>query len=96
MPPTRESQLERYIARSRRVRRLSLLAGSCLLLLALILHLAAAPLFFTLASILAALAVAGSGAWITWGHLQEFDKELRTLRRGARGARPTPSSRASA
>lgn len=79
----RATQLERYMARSRRVRRLAVLAGLACLVVAAILSFTPAPRLVPLALALAGLSVAGAGAWITWGHLQEFDKELRSLRRAA-------------
>jgi hypothetical protein len=80
----RRQQLEGYIANSRRVRRRAIRLGIALLALALVLRLAGAgpAAFFTVA--LVAAVIGGAGAWITWGHVQDFEKELRRLGTRAR------------
>jgi len=79
-------ELETYLARSRRVRRVTTYLGLGLAAAAVALWLAG----LTLAAALAGLtggAIAGSGAWITWGHIQEFERELRSLRAPDRSRR---------
>jgi hypothetical protein len=85
---SRSEQLQRYIARSRRTRMRAILVGAAGLFVAVILGLAGLAGPASLALALVSVTIAGAGAWITWGHLQEFEKELRSLRRSG----PVPGS----
>lgn len=88
----RRQELEGYAAQSRRVRRVTLGLGAAGALAGGVALATGAPTMIGLVVLLVGGAVAGAGAWITWGHLQDFDRELRDLaRRERRGpARPAP------
>jgi len=78
----RQRELETYLARSRRVRRTTSYLGLGLAAVAVALWLAGVTLVAAVAGLTGG-AIAGCGAWITWGHIQEFERELRSLREPA-------------
>lgn len=88
----RRQELEGYTAQSRRVRRVTLGLGATGALAGGIVLVTGAPTMIGLVILLVGGAVAGAGAWITWGHLQEFDRELRALARRERSGRGRPTS----
>jgi hypothetical protein len=77
---TRRRELETFIADSRAVRRKVVWAGAVGLAFALALRIAGLGTA-SLAIALVAVVIAGAGAWITTAHIQDFEKELRGLRR---------------
>jgi hypothetical protein len=68
----RRRELERHIASSRSVQRGSIWVGAIGVLLGLAVG--------SLVVALIAASIAIAGAWITWGHIDDFRKELRGLR----------------
>ena len=68
----RRAELEQHIASSRTVQKGSVIAGAIVALLGLALG--------SLPILLIGLGVGGAGFWITWGHIDDFQKELRVVR----------------
>jgi hypothetical protein len=84
MPEDRRDQLEAYIANSKSTRRVALWFAAIGAALAVLAKAAGASTGVFLAIAMVAALVGGVGSWITFGHIEEFEKELRSLRRSSR------------
>jgi hypothetical protein len=84
MPEDRRQLLEGYIANSKSTRRIALWFAGIGGALAILAKAAGAGTGVFLAIAMISALVGGVGAWITFGHIEEFEKELRSLRRASR------------
>ncbi|HEY8143384.1 MAG TPA: hypothetical protein VIG06_11965 [Kofleriaceae bacterium] len=85
----RRAQLEAFIAKSERARRVTRLMGVAFAAVAIVLHFAGAG-GLAAGALMLGLFVAGTGMWISGGHIRDFQAELRALqaRRRERVAAP--------
>jgi|SRR6185503_18529681 len=74
----KRAQLEAYIARSERTRRITFLLGAAAAATAGIFHLAGAS-GLAGGALMLGLLVAATGMWISGGHIQDFQRQLRAL-----------------
>lgn len=81
MPQFTRAELERYLARSRTVQRTSGRLGALGIVLAIVLLIAGAGVTVFLAVAALTGIVAGTGLWITHGHIADFEQQLRQLDR---------------
>lgn len=75
MPPPRQAELTRHLEKSRAVQRRVVRAGLAGGGVAVVLWLAGQGLLALAVAALAAT-VAGTGAWITHGHIADFERQL--------------------
>ena len=74
----RRTQLEGFIARSERAKRVTALLGAGFAAAAIVLHLAGAG-GLAAGSLMLGLFIAGTGLWISGGHIRDFQAELRAI-----------------
>ena len=81
----RRAQLETFIARSGRAKRITLMIGAACAASAAVLRIAGHG-GLAVGAFMLGLFIAGTGMWISGGHIRDFEGELRTLdaRRRAR------------
>lgn len=90
----RNAQLAAFIAKSERAKRVTALMGAGLAAVAIALHLAGDG-GLAAGALMLGLFIAGTGTWISGGHIRDFQAELRAIQ--ARGEtaprrRPEPLS----
>ena len=94
MDPSREerrrAQLETFIGKSARTRRVTLLIGAAFAAAGVVLHLAGAG-GLAGGALLLGLFIAGTGIWISGGHIRDFEAELRAIE-ARRPTRPETGS----
>jgi hypothetical protein len=73
------AKLERFIARSGRVKRNAVRLGAGLALAAISLHFAGAAGGLALGALLLGALIAAAGVWISGGHIRDFEGQLRAL-----------------
>ena len=85
----RRAQLEAFIAKSERAKRVTAIMGGALAAAAIVLYLTGAG-GLAAGSLMLGIFIAGTGTWISGGHIRDFQAELRTLdaRRRERAAAP--------
>lgn len=85
----RRTQLEAFIAKSQRAKRVTAIMGGALAAVAIVLYLIGAG-GLAAGSLMLGIFIAGTGTWISGGHIRDFQSELRTLdaRRRERAAAP--------
>lgn len=77
---TRRRDLQRHIDKSRAVRRLAVRIAVAVAAVAVVVLVAGAGLAVFLAVAALAGIIGGSGVWITYGHIADFQRQLRDLR----------------
>ena len=85
----RRAQLEAFIAKSERAKRVTAIMGGALAAVAIVLYLTGAG-GLAAGSLMLGIFIAGTGTWISGGHIRDFQAELRAIdaRGRARAAAP--------
>lgn len=84
----RKAQLEAFIAKSERAKRVTALMGAGFAAVAIVLHFVGAG-GLAAGALMLGLFIAGTGLWISGGHIRDFRAELHALQaRRARAAAP--------
>jgi hypothetical protein len=86
----RRAQLEGFIARSERARRVTAVMGAAFAAVAIVLHVVGAG-GLAAGALMLGLFVAGTGMWISGGHIRDFQAELRGLETRRRRAAGPPA-----
>lgn len=79
----KRAQLEAYIARSERSKRITVSLGAAFAASALVLHLAGDS-GLAAGALMLGLFIAMTGLWISGGHIHDFERQLRALDRQRR------------
>ena len=85
----RRAQLEAFIAKSERAKRVTLLMGVAFAATAIVLRFAGSG-GLAAGALMLGIFIAGTGMWISGGHIRDFQAELRALQARGRARAEAP------